>query len=98
MKEGFSAELGTGRLAGLSVLLFGGVASLFGGPIIAMEDAFNSMTGEGGGRTNMAIEIQKMARTSKQKFEKNVPPTIMNVGRQFSAESNDPQFVGEVIE
>lgn len=98
MGEGFSAELGTGRLSGLSVILFGEVASLFGGPIIAMENAFNSMTGEGGGRTNMAIEIQKMARTSKEKFGENFPPTIMNVGRQYSAESNDPQFVGEVIE
>lgn len=99
MDEGFSAELGTGRLSGLSVILFGGVGSLFGGPVIAMENTFNNMTGEGGGGTNMAIEIQKMAQTSKQNFEKDIPPTIMNVGRKYTPEiSTDSKFAGEVIE
>ena len=93
MDEGFSAELGTGRLSGVSVILFGGVGSLFGGPIIAMNNAFDSMTGqEGDGLTNMAIEIQKMAKTSNDKS--SIPPQIMNVGRKYTADL-PRDFVGE---
>jgi predicted nucleic acid-binding Zn-ribbon protein len=95
MKEGLSAPLGSGRLSGVSVLLFGTVGSIVNGPINAMEKAFDGLFGnDESGNSNTAVEIQRMAQTGAEQLE--IPQFKISVDmRKIGSESDPLLGVGE---
>ena len=95
--EGMSAPLGSKRLSGVSVLLFGSVGSIVGGPINAMEKAFNELFGnDERGNSNMAVQIQRMAQTGAQQV--GIPQFRIGVGMRPVGKKSDPLYSGDVIE
>jgi hypothetical protein len=95
--EGMSAPLGSGRLSGVSVLLFGTVGSIVGGPINAMEKAFNDLFGtDEQGNSNTAVAIQRMAQSGAERVE--IPQFRINVDMRKIGRQSDPLYIGDVIE
>jgi len=95
--EGLSAPLGSGRLSGVSVLLFGAVGSIVGGPINAMEKAFNDLFGnDEQGNSNTAVAIQRMAQSGAQRV--GIPQFRIGVGMRRIGRESDPLYSGTIIE
>ena len=95
--EGMSAPLGSKRLSGVSVLLFGSVGSIVGGPINAMEKAFNEVFGnDERGNSNMAVQIQRMAQSGAERV--GIPQFRINVDMRKIGRQSDPLYIGDVIE
>jgi hypothetical protein len=95
--EGMSAPLGSGRLSGVSVLLFGAVGSIVGGPINAMEKAFNDLFGnDERGNSNTAVAIQRMAQSGAERV--GIPQFRISVDMRRIGRKSDPLYSGDVIE
>jgi hypothetical protein len=95
--EGMSAPLGSGRLSGVSVLLFGTVGSIVNGPINAMEKAFNDLFGnDEKGNSNTAVAIQRMAQSGAEKA--GIPQFRISVDMRKIGKQSDPLYYGSVIE
>ena len=71
--NGFSAELGSGRLSGVSTLLFGGVESIFGGSYYALSNAVSRLTTDEGQTTNLSAVIRSMAQTGREEIRRAIP-------------------------
>jgi len=97
MREGLSAPLGSRRLSGVSVLLFGTVGSIVYGPINAMGKAFDDLFGnDEQGNSNTAVAIQRMAQSGAEKA--GVPQFRISVDMRKIGKQSDPLYSGTVIE
>jgi hypothetical protein len=95
--EGMSAPLGSGRLSGVSVLLFGGAGSILYGPINAMEKAFQDLFGnDEEGNSNTAVAIQRMAATGAQRVD--IPKFRISIEMRSLDNKSDDTFFGDIME
>jgi len=95
--EGISAPLGSKRVSGTFLLLFGPVISIVNGPINAMEKTFNELIGDDEqGNSNTAVLIQQMAKAGAERV--GIPQFRINVDMRKVGEKSDPLYYGDVVE
>ena len=94
--QGLSAPLGSRRLSGVSVLLFGSVGSIVNGPINAMSKTFNDLFGnDESGNSNTAVAIQRMAQSRLEQSE-IIPQFRIQVDMRRIGKDGDPLYMGGV--